>query len=649
LQQPGNGSGATPPACERCGQAHPADDTCPGPAGGRTLQFGAPQEGAGQPAAPPADPLIGARVGSFQIVRPIGRGGMGTVYLAEHPAIGSKVAIKFLHQSMAADPQLVARFYDEARAVNLIGHDNIVGVYDLSLLPPDRYYYVMEYLEGETLGALLRRGRVPSEIALDVLLQLCDALQCAHERGVVHRDLKPDNVFLVARRGRTHFVKLVDFGIAKLRGATGGRTQSGVIVGTPEYMAPEQCDDGPIDPRTDVYALGAMAFELFTGRLPFAGSVTQLLLAQLRTPPPRPSSLAPVPPALEAAILRAMEKEPGRRFQDMAAFARALRESAEERAASPAAPAPAPAAAPPPPPAPTPPAREPLSELLVELAAGPEGRRSLPAVELTRAGLYLRAEARLPPLFSRVKLSLSHPTLRGPLALEAEVVRHVLPAEAAAFRMAPGFALQLVDLPPEARAAVVALADAVSPRQAAPTAAPPGAEAAGARLAELEGRAGKDPYLLLGLAPDAEFAEVRRAARALREEIELLRAHPQHPAHPARATALLGRVEAAQAALGAPAPRLSLDARSGNWRGVRRSLAAGVPEALVAARREELLRAEPGRAAEAQRQLARAQVAGKLGNWEAAAAAWEAALAADPLDGKAMDGYLAFRRRRGAE
>ncbi|HET6440720.1 MAG TPA: serine/threonine-protein kinase, partial [Anaeromyxobacter sp.] len=294
-------------------------------------------------------------MGSFQVVRMVGRGGMGTVYLAEHPVIGSKVAIKFLHESMAHEPEVVARFYDEARAVNLIGHENIVGVFDLALLPPDRFYYVMEYLEGETLAALERRGTVPPVVGLEILLQLCDALAAAHEQGVVHRDLKPENVFLVSRRGRSHFVKLVDFGIAKLRGAGRGRTQAGVLVGTPEYMSPEQCDDGAVDARTDVYALGVMAFELFTGQLPFsARSTTQLLLAHMGKPPPRPSSIAPIDAELERAILKALEKEPDRRFQDMAAFADALRPVQKRLSApSPAAiPAPPPAPAPPPGPAP---------------------------------------------------------------------------------------------------------------------------------------------------------------------------------------------------------------------------------------------------------------------------------------------------------
>ncbi|HET8733474.1 MAG TPA: serine/threonine-protein kinase, partial [Anaeromyxobacteraceae bacterium] len=543
------------------------------------------EDAAPAPAAQPADPLIGTHVGSFRIVRMLGRGGMGTVYLGEHPAIGSRVAIKFLHESMAADASLVRRFFDEARAVNVIGHENIVGVYDLSRLPSGRYCYVMEYLEGETLAARLRRGRLPPAAVLDVLLQLCDALQCAHERGVIHRDLKPENVFLVSRRGRPEFVKLVDFGIAKLRGAWAGdgpSTRAGVLVGTPEYMAPEQCDDRPVDARADVYALGVIAFELAAGRLPFtARAVPRLLLAHLQEAPPPPSSLAPVDPELERAILRALEKDPGRRFQDMAAMAEALRPVAARLGAE----APDPLA-PPATPTPrrrraTPEPREP--ELTVIVRAGPVPRR-LAVVELTRSGLFLRAEANLPPLFARVRIELAHRTLRAPVSVQGEVVRHVSPAEAAGFRMAPGYAVQLVDLAPEARAAVSTLADALR-REPAPITPPPSAASAGMRLAALEARAAAGPYALLGLPPDSDFSEVRRAGRVLREELEQLAAHPLGPDQPGRAGALLDRVQLAVAALGAPAARLALDGRGGNWRGVRRCLAAGVSEALVQARR----------------------------------------------------------------
>jgi eukaryotic-like serine/threonine-protein kinase len=631
-------------ACVRCGGMHAASAPCV--ASGLTLAFGgAPGSAAPGPDAPAAapDPLIGSRVGSFDLVRLLGRGGMGTVYLAEHPVIGSRVAVKFLHESMASDPAAVARFYDEARAVNLIGHENIVGIYDLSMLPPNRYFFVMEYLEGQTLDGLLRAGPVEPAVARDVLLQMCDALQCAHEHGVVHRDLKPENVFLVGRRGKTHFVKLVDFGIAKLRAReTRSNTQAGFIVGTPEYMAPEQCGEGVIDARTDVYALGVMAFELATGRLPFQGkSLTQLLLAHLKEAPPAPSSLAPVSRELEAAILRALEKEPARRFRDMTSFADALR-------AAPAAPqrtvlVPPPPAAAAPGPAPSS-ATPPAPALSVEVLAPGAPPESLPVAELTRGGVFLRAERRLPPVRTVLKLVLSHPSLRGKVEVEGEVVRHVTPAEAEAWHTDPGFGVQFQSAAPEARAAIGALADEAR-RDTPLPAPPPTREAMDARLDLLERRRSEGHYAFLALPPDAEFSEIRRAIRTAREELEALRARPLAPEHPGRATALLVRVEAAHDALGTPAARLAYDARQGNASGVGRCLAAGIPAPLVEARRRELLAERPGREAEAQRLLARAEVARKLGNAAAAAQAYEAALAADPLNLPLHEAYAAFRRK----
>jgi len=641
VQDPGpsrnsDASGATT-ACARCGSTHPPADTC---STSRTLPFGM---NGPAPDAPPAgaDPLVGSQVGSFRVTRLLGRGGMGTVYLAEHPVIGSRVAIKFLHESMASDPTGVSRFYDEARAVNLIGHENIVGIYDLSVLPTGRYFFVMEYLEGDTLQARVRARSLPPHEAKEVLLQVCGALQCAHDRGVVHRDMKPDNVFLVRRRRHSHFVKIVDFGIAKLRNAGWtATTAAGFIVGTPEYMAPEQCDDRTIDARTDVYAVGVMAFELATGRLPFeARSVPQLLLAHLNEKPPRPSDFAPIHPTLEQAILRALEKDPEARFPSMEAFAAALEAARFDAETSTAASTSTSTAAS------TVTISPALAALSAEIRVPGTAPEQLEVVELTRGGLFLRADRGLPPLLSRVVVALSHPSLKAALELTAEVVRHVSAADASAWRMTPGFALQFANPPPEVRAALTTLADEAARE---PTTSPAtGAPAADERLGALEARRRGGHYALLGLAPDAEFADVRRAVRALRDDLEELRRRPLAADHPARATALLALVDAASDALGSPAARLVHDARRGNHRGVERCLQAGVPDALVTARRAELLAAEPARAAEAQRQLARAEVARKLGNAQVAGVAYEAALAADPLDRGARAAYAAFRRSAG--
>ncbi len=686
-------AGDPSPPCPRCGGRHPPGGACPpvrvspsvGPAAGSppgeaaTLVTAPPDDtslhptmlfgGEGLPPPPTpvpqaTDPLVGTQVGSFRLVRLLGRGGMGSVYLAEHPVIGSKVAVKFLHESLSENPQVVARFYDEARAVNLIGHENIVAIYDLNLLPPHRYYFVMEFLDGQTLHAAHHARHLTPAESIDVLLQLCDALQCAHERGVVHRDLKPDNVFLVTRGGKPHFVKLVDFGIAKLRGATvtsSGRTAAGLIVGTPEYMAPEQCDDGAIDARTDVYALGVMAYELLAGRLPFTGkTVTQLLLAHLQQQPPPLSQFAKaIDPELERVIMKALAKPAADRHADMARFAEALRavrsrlgQGEGPGAGLPAAavsppPQPAPVAGPAARPAPPPPPVPPSSPVRVELSSGDSVRR-LTAVEVTRGGLFLGAESDLPPLFSRVSLALFHPSLKARLQLTGEVVRHVSAAEAGGWHMAPGFAVQLVELTPEARAALTELAEATRgapppPRPGAAAPTPPTSQAA--QLRELEERPAALHYGLLGLPIDAEFAEIRKASRALRARLEAIRERPEAPDQHQRASALLSRLDLAQHALSIPAERLLYDASRGNYLGVARCMAAGVPLALIEGRRREYLARHPGQEKAAQGHLSRARIAGKMKNHAAAVAAYEAALTADPLDLATLEAYVAYRRQ----
>ena len=633
-------SGGKP--CSLCGGEHPQAE-CPIARNPTSAVDGAPQpspalaqpDPSGGPQAA-SDPLVGAMVGSFRIQRLLGRGGMGVVYLGEHPIIGSKVAIKFLHESMCASPELVGRFYDEARAVNLIGHENIVGIYDLSVLPPSRYYIVMEYLDGTPLSALLRAGRVAPPIAIGILLQLADALSAAHGRGVVHRDLKPENVFLQKRHGRDHFVKLVDFGIAKLADRqSGARTAAGMIVGTPEYMAPEQCENGRVDRRTDVYALGAMAYEIATGRLPFTGTgIPQILLAHLRDPPAPPRQVDPsVPAALERIILKALAKKPEDRHQDMAALASEL-EAARREIAAASAPAPGatPAGAA---------AAKPATEIEIRLPGG-EARR-LRAAEVTHGGIFLRDDGPAPPLFSRVRVMVP---VEGSRAVEVggEVVRHVTAADAGRWKMPSGFAVQLRARDAEQRSAVGAL----EARLAAPPAHTPQPTQVPAPLAlhSLERRAAAGPYELLGAKLDAGVPEIRERARALRREIESLRARLPPEQQASRVPALLAQLDAAAALLGSPAERLMFDARRGNFHGVAHCVTAGTSPAVVEARRRTLLAQHPGKAEQAERHVARARVATKLGNATAAILEYEAALSADPLDLDIHQRYWNLKRER---
>ncbi|HVX98026.1 MAG TPA: serine/threonine-protein kinase, partial [Polyangia bacterium] len=223
----------------------------------------------------------GAAINEYRVVKLLGRGAFGAVYHAVHAVIGKQVAIKVLNAQFSEDATMAARFVDEARAVNRIGHPNIVDIFGFGALADGRKYCVMELLTGETLGAYLeRRGRLSVSEAVEILSQVASALDAAHAASVVHRDLKPDNVLLSVpvSAPSEHSapppikVKLLDFGIAQMADGLHRRTGSNMVLGTPAYMSPEQCRGAQIDSRSDIYALGVVAFEVLTGTLPFEGT-----------------------------------------------------------------------------------------------------------------------------------------------------------------------------------------------------------------------------------------------------------------------------------------------------------------------------------------------------------------------------------------
>jgi serine/threonine protein kinase len=278
----------------------------------------------------PADPLIGRVLGErYRLLARIGEGGMGTVYRAEHVVLRRRMAVKVLRRHLCDDEDLVRRFQGEAIAASQIGQENIVEVLDFGRTVEGAFYFVMEELEGESLAALLAAsGSLPIERAALVLAQVCRALAAAHAHGIVHRDLKPDNVVVVRREDGTDFVKVVDFGISKHGGdrARPRVTRAGMIIGTPEYMAPEQGAAATVDHRADIYAFGVLAYELVTGSLPFHGETAiATLLAHQTKPVEPPGRRRPgLPPAFEALILRALEKRPDARQQSMAEVAAEL-------------------------------------------------------------------------------------------------------------------------------------------------------------------------------------------------------------------------------------------------------------------------------------------------------------------------------------
>jgi len=259
----------------------------------------------------------GFPVGEYRIEGVAGRGGMGVVYAAVQPVFEKKVAIKVLNAQLSSDREQVRRFVDEARAVNRIGHENIIDIFSFGTLPDGRQYFVMEYLDGATLAARLNRGDLPPSDFPSVLSQICEALEAAHAKKIVHRDLKPENVWISpSSKGRPR-VRLLDFGIAKLL-ETGERTVTdvGAVMGTPHFMSPEQCNGRGVDHRTDIYAMGVLMYRLFTGHLPIQGQTyAEILAKQLVVTPDPPSSLAPLPPALDRLIVSCLAKDPAARPQ----------------------------------------------------------------------------------------------------------------------------------------------------------------------------------------------------------------------------------------------------------------------------------------------------------------------------------------------
>jgi serine/threonine protein kinase len=271
--------------------------------------------------------MLGKTIGNYIVRHKLGEGGMGSVYFAEHPSIGKRVALKVLHPDFASDPEIVSRFFNEAKAVNDIQHPNIIDIIDFGTIAPATpadhplVYFIMEYIEGVSLTDLIKReAPLSPDRAVTIALQIADALAASHRNGVIHRDLKPDNVMLVSRGRQRDFVKLLDFGIAKLTdgAASTHRTRTGTVMGTPQYMSPEQCDGhGHIDHRADVYALGIVLYQMLTGRVPFGGDgLGEVLIQQMTKPPLAPSLIAPhIPEHLELVVLKALEKRPDDRFQ----------------------------------------------------------------------------------------------------------------------------------------------------------------------------------------------------------------------------------------------------------------------------------------------------------------------------------------------
>ena len=272
--------------------------------------------------------LIGSMIHNYEILERIGQGGMGDVYLARHPQIGKKVAIKLLRAGYSENPEVTQRFFHEAKVVDEIHHQNLVDVLDFGQTPLGECYIIMEYLEGEPLSSLIvGEGPLPRELIGHIGLQICSALAAAHSKGIIHRDLKSDNVFLIDRDSTDNFVKLFDFGIAKLLDENLPLlTTDGMTMGTPIYMSPEQALGRPINAQTDIYSLGVLLYYMATRTYPFFDS-NPIIVANMQVatplPPPR-DRFSGIDSALEQVIVRCLQKDRAERYGSMLEVAAAL-------------------------------------------------------------------------------------------------------------------------------------------------------------------------------------------------------------------------------------------------------------------------------------------------------------------------------------
>lgn len=281
------------------------------------------------------DPLLGTSIfGTYEVSQKLGEGAMGAVYLAKRDDTQQRVALKVLHERTLDNEETVQRFHREARVISMLSHPNIVRVFVYGETKGSPYM-AMEFVEGTSLSQVLRDGPISEKRVIAMGRQLCSAIGEAHDLGILHRDIKPENILLTNYRGRDDYVKVLDFGLAKITGSNSNLTQSGIVYGTPAYMSPEQAQALDLDPRSDIYSVGCTLYHMVTGDVPFEGKTAvrtlEMQVFQEATPP---SKHADVSAEFEEVILRALQKKPEDRFPSADAMLRALEALDETSAGS---------------------------------------------------------------------------------------------------------------------------------------------------------------------------------------------------------------------------------------------------------------------------------------------------------------------------
>ncbi|WP_434383919.1 serine/threonine-protein kinase [Melittangium boletus] len=510
--------------------------------------------------------LAGMGYGPLVLVRKLGTGALASVYLAEHRATGAHFAVKVLHPHLARLPAVLQRFYAEGRSLQQhLVHPNVARVLDVRQAPSGHHCMLMEYVDGTALSHLPLPLSPAEGVAL--LLQVLDGLEAAHAQGIIHRDLKPENLVLCTDRDGTRRVKILDFGMAGplSAGLSDAEVASGMVVGSPAYLAPELWVRSEPDGRADLYALAVLGYRLLTGRLPFGGGgrMGEMLLVHEPTVPLAPHLLEEqVPPALSSVLLQALSLRPDERF----ASARALRAALQEALRRPAFGCMAPMA----------------FQVRVEDALG-RGLMPVFVNDVSAEGLRIAWDGALPRLGMRLDVELS---LNGwVLACAADVVRLLPTEEARTWGGRQGFILHFSE-PSEDVQRLIAQALAPAPVEAEPD----------TELAQLLARAtacSQDPYSLLAIHPHADFAEVLRRVAQAERRLEPFRQRILPETQRQALEALRGKLDLARRTLGEPVARARFDASRGNFRGVAQCLAAGMPPASVNRLRQAFLAARP--------------------------------------------------------